>query len=81
VKRNNKPALPEKHVHPGPITNDQDLCESDEKCLRGTGKVFEVDCFDKYLRDNVKERYEFKIVNQEFWDFLYSRYGGSTIKR
>jgi hypothetical protein len=26
VKRNNKPHIPEKHTHPGPIKNDEDLC-------------------------------------------------------
>lgn len=26
VKRNNKPHIPQVHTHPGPISNDEDLC-------------------------------------------------------
>ena len=82
VKRNNKPTQPEVDKHPGPITNDEDLCEKPEtKLLLGTGTVFDANTADKYIRDDVRERYEFKIVNQEFWEFLHSRYGGSIIKR
>jgi hypothetical protein len=29
----------------------------------------------------VRERYQYKLVNQELWTFLYSRYGGNEIKR
>jgi len=40
VKRNNKPHLPERHVHPGPITNLEDLCETDNTLnMTGTGTV------------------------------------------
>ncbi len=33
------------------------------------------------MKDDVRERYQFKIVNQELWTFLHSRYGGSVIRR
>ena len=33
------------------------------------------------MRDDARERYQFKIVNQELWTFLHSKYGGSVIKR
>ena len=85
VKKNNKPsgeAVGENH--PGKIHNDEDLCEPENGInLKGTGSVeqFETSCVDKYLKSDVRERYQFKIVNQELWTFLYSKYGGSEIKR
>lgn len=40
VKRNNKPLQPEKDNHPGPISNDEDLCETSEKSsLKGTNTL------------------------------------------
>lgn len=36
---------------------------------------------DKYLKADIRERYQFKLVNQDLWTFLYSKYGGSEIKR
>jgi hypothetical protein len=33
------------------------------------------------LKADVRERYDYKVINQELWQFLYSRYGGSEIKR
>jgi len=29
----------------------------------------------------VSERYEYKVINQELWSFLFEKYGGSEIKR
>jgi hypothetical protein len=60
VKRNNKPHIPEVHTHPGPISNDEDLCEvSKNENMTGTGTVeqFEKDAVDKYLRLDVRERF------------------------
>ena len=60
VKRNNKPHIPEVHTHPGPISNDEDLCEvSKNENMTGTGTVeqFEKDTVDKYLRLDVRERF------------------------
>lgn len=70
-------------VHPGPITNDEDLCEESLLNLKGTGKIeqFEKNTVDKYIKSDVRERYQYKIINQELWNFLYSKYGGSEIKR
>jgi hypothetical protein len=85
VKRNNKPQPPTRNLHPGPISNFADLCEQDPegRNLVGTGTVeqFPMEVVDRYLRDDVKERYEYKVVNQELWNFIYSRYGGQTIRR
>lgn len=85
IKRNNKPPAPEVNIHPGPIDNEEQLCERDdpEKYLKGTGKVeqFPSDVLDKFVREDIRERYQFKVVNQELWEFLHSRYGGSTIRR
>jgi hypothetical protein len=60
VKRNNKPHIPEVHTHPGPISNDEDLCEvSKNENMTGTGTVeqFEKDAVDKYLKLDVRERF------------------------
>jgi hypothetical protein len=84
VKKNNKPVSTEEDLHPGPITNDEDLCETDmTKNLIGTGTIeqYEKTCVDKYLKSDVRERYDYKVINQELWQFLYSKYGGSEIKR
>jgi len=84
VKRNNKPSIPEGHALPGPINNEKDLCDSENALnLKGTGTVeqFEANVVDRYVRNDVRERYQFKIVNQDLWTFLHSKYGGSEIKR
>jgi DUSP domain len=84
VKRNNKPHIPENHVHPGPMTNDEDLCDTNNPVnMTGTGTVdqFEKNVVDKYIKLDVRERFQYKLVNQELWNFLNSRYGGSEIKR
>jgi hypothetical protein len=77
VKRHNKPVAPAEDRHPGPITNNEDLCDlNNRKNLTGTGTVeqFEPTVVDRYLKSNVSERYEFKVINQELWQFLFSRY-------
>lgn len=59
------------------------MCDSDPKFLKGTGTVeqFETIVVDKYLRSNIRERQDYKIINEELWKFLFEKYGGSTIKR
>lgn len=87
VKRNNKPHMPEdgsQPVHPGHITNDEDICEPESLLnLTGSGKIeqFEKSTFDKYIKADARERYQYKIVNKQLWEFLFSKYGGSEIKR
>lgn len=51
--------------------------------LKGTGKVqlFDPTCVDMYLRSDVRERTDYKVIDEELWQFLHSRYGGSVIKR
>ena len=62
VKGNNKPHIPEKHLHPGPITNDEDLCEQPtddgQMNMTGTGNIeqFEKNVVDKYIKLSVRER-------------------------
>lgn len=70
--------------HPGPITNDEDLTSPDSQInLKGTGTLeqFERSTVDKYVRDDVRETLNYKLVSQELWTFLHSKYGGSEIKR
>jgi len=83
VKSHSKPEEPTADRHPGPISNLEDICDASEKNLRGTGKVeaFEAECVDLYLKPNVSERYDFKVINQELHMFLHSRYGGTVVKR
>ena len=51
--------------HPGPISNEEDLLDSSEKNLKGTGQdeTFEAVTIDKYLKSDVRERQQFKIYN------------------
>jgi hypothetical protein len=65
--------------HPGQITNYEDLCITDDgKFLVGTGKIdnYEPTYVDVYLKPNIHERYDYKIINQELWQFLFEKYGG-----
>lgn len=39
VKGHNKPQMHTRDMHPGPIRNDEELCDSDPKFLKGTGTV------------------------------------------
>jgi hypothetical protein len=62
VKRNNKPHMPENGqlIHPGPITNDEDICEPESLLnLTGTGKIeqFDKSTVDKYIKADARERY------------------------
>ncbi len=86
VKCNQKPSMENDHCqkyHPGQITNDADICDEAEKFLRGTGTnpAFENTVYDKYLKSDIKEKYHFKIFNEDLWNFIYSRYGGQEVKR
>lgn len=67
-------------MHPGPINNDHDLCEEDKngENLFGTGQVkgLESDYIDTYLDNARQNSKDFHILNEEIWQFLFSRYGG-----
>lgn len=39
VKAHDKPVMPSRDMNPGPIRNDEELCEHDPKFLKGTGTV------------------------------------------
>jgi DUSP domain len=83
VKRHNKPQMPESTRHPGPISNYEDLCIESPVYLKGTGKLenYEKTYLDVYFKPNMHERYDYKIINQELWTFLFNKYGGDEIKR
>ena len=36
---------------------------------------------DSHLEFGKREKYDFKVFDQDIWDFLSSRYGGTPIKR
>ena len=65
------------------MTNVEELCETSEKNLIGSGlgEGNDKDFVDTYLKKDVKERYHFKIFNQQLWDFVFTKYGGTLIKR
>lgn len=65
VKQSDKPEAINDSDHPGPIDNDEQLCEINEVNLKGTGTVdqFDKSCVDKYLKSTVHERYDYKVVN------------------
>lgn len=85
VKRHKKPEVQETHFkekHPGKMTNVEDLCDTSEKNLIGSGEPpFESSVTDTYLKSDLYERKDFKVYNEDLWKFLFSKYGGSQIKR
>ena len=59
--------MPETIVHPWHIKNDEELCIPDYRnnlIGTGTNEQFEKNCVDKYLKPDVRERKEFKVINQ-----------------
>ncbi len=86
IKRSTKPVLEANHCgthHPGPISSLADLCEISDRNLVGTNSLptFERDIVDRYLKKDTKERYHYKVLGQELWDFLHGKYGGELVKR
>jgi hypothetical protein len=81
IKNQQKPELTEDHFEtnkPGPIPNEDLLDQSPKLLKTGDPKVnFE----DSVLADDKTERYDYKVVNAEIWNFLSSKYGGTCIKR
>ena len=74
VKRHKKPEIAEDHVaklHPGRMTNEEDLCEDSNLNLKGTGTApFEKSVVDTYLKPNLLERRDYKVYNANLWNFL-----------
>lgn len=72
-------------AHPGPISNLQDLIENDTQFqnLYGTNTLTDLksEYIDTYLDTKHNANYDFKIFNQELWEFLSKKYGGLEIKR
>jgi len=81
-----KPTPEEDHVaknHPGKIDNIK-ILQDDAKFLKGTGqnKAYEADVFDTYLKEDVREGYDFEFCTEAMWQFINSRYGCDTaVKR
>lgn len=71
--------------HPGKISNNHDLIETDQNCenLYGTGTVkgFESNYIDTYVECQRNAGQDFVTINAELWTFLVERYGGDEIKR
>ena len=67
VKRHIKPEISDDHwekLHPGPMTNAEDLCEDSDLYLQGTGEPpFEKSIVDTYLKHDLHERRDFKVYN------------------
>ncbi len=71
IQKNNKPQEDQdgnKRKHPGKITNEVDLLESvykEDLNMRGTGKLeqFEKTSVDNYLRRDLSEKVDFKLVS------------------
>lgn len=60
-------------LHPGEISNAEDLINSDEQL--DAASVF------VNINDNMKEDVEYCILNPKLWKFFHSLYGGAAIKR
>ena len=81
IKQNQRPELEENHLqerHPGDIDNEY-LIDQDPDLLT-TGDV-ETNHEDVLVASNLLERYDFKVLNEEVWNFLKQRYNGTPIKR
>lgn len=54
--------------HPGQVDNMQ-ILQDDSKFLKGTGtnKAFESEVVDTYLKDEVREGYDFEFLTEEMW--------------
>lgn len=61
--------------------NQQDLGRKIYLKGTGRGEQNETECLDMFLRSDIREKVDYKVINEEMWNFLYSKYGGSTIKR
>jgi len=81
IKQNQRPDYPQEHLaksNPGRISNEE-IIDTDP-CLLVSGDA-EKHTEDVLLKPNLMERYEYKIVNEEIWNFLLTRYGGAQVKR
>jgi ubiquitin carboxyl-terminal hydrolase 4/11/15 len=62
--------------YPGPITN-ADIIDKEE-CYKSDDKD---DIFNSSLDPKAKERFDFKVITQKQWEYLYGKYGGVPLKR
>ena len=54
------------------MTNVEDLCDTTEKNLTGTGEApYDKAVIDTYLKPDMYERKDFKVYNEDLWNFLY----------
>lgn len=61
----------------GPITNEDILENPDTYCTSDDPS----DIYNCVLRPNVINNIDYKLINTQQWEFLYSRYSGVPIKR
>eukprot|EP01022_Parablepharisma_sp_SALTPOND_P022621 TRINITY_DN460_c0_g1_i1.p1 TRINITY_DN460_c0_g1~~TRINITY_DN460_c0_g1_i1.p1 ORF type:complete len:1219 (+),score=142.94 TRINITY_DN460_c0_g1_i1:187-3843(+) len=66
-----------KRVHPGPIDNT-DILDNTQDFYKSSNPE---DIYNVLLKPEMRERIDFKIINDKQWDFLVRRYGGTPIKR
>ena len=81
IKQNQRPELEQNHIvdaHPGKISNDH-LIDDDVNLL--TSGDIENNFEDVLIKSSMLERYDYKVLNEEVWNFLVSRYQGTPIKR
>eukprot|EP01022_Parablepharisma_sp_SALTPOND_P003287 TRINITY_DN1130_c0_g1_i1.p1 TRINITY_DN1130_c0_g1~~TRINITY_DN1130_c0_g1_i1.p1 ORF type:complete len:1249 (+),score=175.71 TRINITY_DN1130_c0_g1_i1:191-3937(+) len=62
--------------HPGPITN-ADIIDTDECYQSGEPD----DIYSSALKPDMRERFDFKVITKEQWDYLYGKYGGVPLRR
>ncbi len=62
---------------PGPMSNE-DILESPDKYLQSDDPT---DIYNMVLKYDMRDHYDFKILNEQRWKYLYERYGGVPIKR
>ncbi len=66
-----------KREHPGPLDN-KDIIEDKEDFYKSDDKD---DIYNLVLRPERRERIDYKIINDKQWEFLFARYGGTSIRR
>ena len=64
-------------VFPGPITND-DILEVTEDYYKSDDAK---DIYNTILKPEMRERFDYKIMNAKQWEYLYNKYKGVLIER
>jgi ubiquitin carboxyl-terminal hydrolase 4/11/15 len=64
-------------IHPGPITN-KEILEEDKDYYKSSDAD---DIYNVVLKPEMREHFEFRIINSKQWKYLYGIYGGKSIRR